>query len=236
MTTRLQLLADRPNRTVERVLRGEKNSNVIDQAIEEVAAGRTVTMHSRTHRGEWQSAEKGHWLWSGLSSQFDPGRPDAYASLCFTFPLSNFKHDSPVGTESLRSILLRIAEHVPVVYGYANLGRWDLRSGPAGGDRAYAETANRVPVSSFDDYVGSDLSRYRSGVRGAFWLNILNPKHISSLGGIETLKAKASPFSIEELPFSRLMVLTTPSPLATDSADNRDAYARLRTLFSPLFC
>ena len=236
MQISLRLATEKPGRTEERKFHAQSQRNAVEEAIREVAEGRVISLRARTHRGEWESSRKGHWLWCGPGSPFDAGWIDPEVSLLLTFPCHLFDAGSPAGVESVGRLVTEIADRMPFVYGYGNLGRWDNHPGTHGIDRLYAETAHAIPVSAFDDYIGSSRRReYRHGVKGAFWLNILNSYHVEALGGVERFRFKAQPYEIDQLAHGGIMVLVTPSPLVQHTTENRQAFARLFKALEPVF-
>ena len=204
--------------------------------IDEVKKGNILSLHARTTPGDWKSMEKGHWFYLHLGSEFDDERmPLPEVKMKATFPLSGFNtEDSAKGYELLRDFLFTIGKAVPILYMYCNLGRDDIYPGVHGIDKIYAQTARHIPISQFDDIFRTRVDHYRSRVKGAFWLNILNPSHVEALGGVESIETEARPYLIQEFPHDRVMIQVTPSPIVGDTPENREAFTRLRRLLKPI--
>jgi len=230
---RLFLSADRPAREREIAfdLGSEKD---IAEIAKQVLHRDVATVHARTHRGEWESTRKGHWLWWGLGNALTRDSPNPASSFVMTLPTSKFSGDESRGVVAIRETIIGIDARVPIVYGYANRGRWNRF--PRGGlDPVYAETARSIPVSNFDVPGTTEYARYRRGVKGAFWVNVLNPDHVRSLGGLEGLAARVKPHRIEQLPSGNFVVLVTPSPMVEDTPENREAFRRLFEATKPIW-
>lgn len=208
----------------------------LSSIIRGLKKGDILSLHARTTPGNWASMRKGHWFFISLSSEYEDERePHPEVPVWGTFPVSSFYEDSEVeGYRLLTDFLSRMGKATPFIYMYSNLGRDDIYPGIHGIDKIHAQTARHIPISQFDDIFRTRVDHYRNRVKGAFWLNILNPSHVEALGGVESIEMEARPYLIQEFPHDRVMIQVTPSPIVSDTPENREAFTRTRRLLKPI--
>ncbi|MCK4457418.1 MAG: DUF3396 domain-containing protein [Thermoplasmata archaeon] len=226
------------NGNKERIWSRKMDEDELHSTVKELGMGDILSLNARTTRGEWASMEKGHWFYLHLGSEYDDERmPYPEVGMHGTFPLSMFREEEKSeGYELLIDFLHRMNDAAPILYMYSNLSRWDRYPGIHGVDKLYAQTARHIPLSNIDDmFCRGPLDVYRRGVKGAFWLNILNRDHIDALGGVDRIEEKSRPYIMETLPHGRVMIQVTPSPIVADTPENREAFARLFELFKPIY-
>jgi hypothetical protein len=136
-------------------------------------------------------------------------------------------------------------------YGYGNLGFIPPRvpfhpNGPQNTeyrppwdrDAPPAKRPHAIPVA----WIGSDVDgnldrsfRAAKGIKGAFWANYLSEVYVRQAGGAETIGASLPGVRIETLRDGGLLVVTTESPLPSDSEENRQRFLAVYRVLQPAF-
>jgi hypothetical protein len=211
------------------------NKESVRNLLKAVENGGITRVHLRTTRAHSQSMRRGHWFICDLAPQHDVRmEPRQEVAIEGTFPLQMFEESPDGAHRELLGFLEDLSRAAPVIYSYVNLCLWRGGPGALGMDNLYHETAQDIPISGFDDPATANSARFRHGVKGAFWLNILNADHVRALGGLENVREVANPYKIRGLPDDHVVVQVTPSPIVAHTAGNREAFARLRKLLEPI--
>ncbi len=138
--------------------------------------------------------------------------------------------------------LVQITRHawssLKLRYGYGNLGITDEGMAQPRADALIADWSRRsaVPLANVTPASDARIARgFDKKVKGAFWLNLLNPAHVRAMGGIEAIdEALPADVRIEEFANGGLLVQLTQLPAPDDSPQTQEKFASLAALLGPI--
>lgn len=93
-------------------------------------------------------------------------------------------------------------------------------------------TIDSIPLGDFFD-VNID-SQFQERVKGAFWANFLNARHVEQIGGAQEVRQTAPCHQVAELGQGGLVLILSPNPVWQDEAKEASRYARLRQYLAPI--
>jgi len=136
-------------------------------------------------------------------------------------------------------------------YGYGNLGFIPPRvpfnpHGPQNADYRFpwdhdappARRPHAIPVAWIGAGVDGNLDQSfcaAKGIKGAFWANYLSEIYVRQAGGAEMIETSLPGIRIETLHHGGLLVVTTESPLPSNSEENRQRFLAVHRVLQPAF-
>jgi len=128
--------------------------------------------------------------------------------------------------------------HLKLRYAYGNLGVTDEGSDVPMAVKTMRRwnTKSNISLADVTPSVNEQIARnFDKNVKGAYWFNILNEKHIKTLGGVEIVdQSLPEDVRIEEFKNGGLLIQLTPTPDLEDSVENQTKFAYLTRLLQPI--
>jgi hypothetical protein len=202
------------------------------------------------------------WIWTGLESEIRGGRisrfqaqdtDDSLAAkivlrirldlthryskrpnhLLLRLPVEYFTTHREEATRALLYFGKEAFKQLQAAYGYGGI-RITGRSSDIV-NQAINENIGSIPVGDLLDVnIEAD---FHDHVKGAFWANFLNKRHVDALGGWEIMEQSGQTVpchKVERLDNGGSLLVLTPGPVPVNEDEEKLLYAKLRRFLGPI--